>query len=218
MANNPESRNNELVVQEAGDDIFVYDLATNRMFCLNRTAAFVWQNCDGQKSVNEISRALAQSSGQIVSHDVIWLAIEELKSYELMKKAETPFSGFRTVDRRQVIKRIGLASTIALPVIAGMLVPNAANAASTCGSNCTSIADCTTAGCTNCAGTGTCGTSGTSCSIIGNPCTATGVCLGVGGGGKGPVIYSCSIPGGICGGPGSCFVTSTCTGTGTCQA
>jgi hypothetical protein len=214
MTNNPKSRNKELVVQETGDEICIYDSVTNRMFSLNPTAAFVWQNCDGQKSIAEISRALAQSSGQLVAHDVVWLAIEELKSFNLMEKAETPFDGFKTLDRRQVIKRIGLASTVALPVIAGLLAPKAASAASSCGASCINNGDCITANCPICRGFGTCGASNESCTDIGSPCTVTGFCTG---GGMIP-IYTCSIPGGICGGPGPCFVSATCNGLGTCQA
>lgn len=41
----PIARKTDLVIQEADDEVLIYDLSTNKASCLNKTAAFVWQNC-----------------------------------------------------------------------------------------------------------------------------------------------------------------------------
>lgn len=214
----PQAKTENIVVQNLQDETLIYDLSADKVFCLNPTAAFVWHNCDGHQSVAEISRALARSSRQLVAHDVIWLAIEELKSIGLMEECETPFDGFKTTSRREAIKRIGLASTIALPVIAGLLAPKAADAASgttnTCGQSCSNNSTCTTASCANCRGNGLCGgMTGNPCSNIGSPCEVGGICTNVK-----SSTFTCSVGGGTCFSFGPCSATYTCTGTGTCQA
>jgi len=51
----PESRQSGLVIQELGGEILIYDLREDKAFCLNATSALVWQACDGNKTVGEIS-------------------------------------------------------------------------------------------------------------------------------------------------------------------
>jgi hypothetical protein len=43
----PEARKDGLVIQDLPEEILVYDLNTNKAHCLNQTAAYVWQACDG---------------------------------------------------------------------------------------------------------------------------------------------------------------------------
>ena len=64
--NNPQypiARKNGLVVQEVPDEVLVYDLDTNKAHCLNKTAAAVWQSCDGKTSVPEIAKFLSSEMG-----------------------------------------------------------------------------------------------------------------------------------------------------------
>ncbi len=51
----PRARQDELVVEELSDETLVYDLKRHKANCLNRTAALVWQDCDGQTSVAQPS-------------------------------------------------------------------------------------------------------------------------------------------------------------------
>ena len=43
----PKARKENLVVQESNGEVLIYDLDTNKAFCLNETSALVWQACDG---------------------------------------------------------------------------------------------------------------------------------------------------------------------------
>ena len=51
----PLARKEGLVIQELPDEVLVYDLDRDRAHCLNQTAAFVWQRCDGRTSTVEIA-------------------------------------------------------------------------------------------------------------------------------------------------------------------
>lgn len=122
-------------MQNTDDETLVYDLAVNKAFLLNETSAFVWQNCDGRQAVSEISIALAKRNRQPINEDIVWLAIDQLKSVNLMENAGELKSKFEGLNRREVVKKIGLASMMTLPVISSLVAPTAVSAGSTCVAN-----------------------------------------------------------------------------------
>jgi len=152
----PKARKNGLVVQEVTDEVLVYDLDSNKAHCLNQSAAVVWRSCDGTRSVTEIARLVEAETGGSVNDDFVWLAIDQLAESDLLEAAVK--SSFAGQSRREVIKKIGLATMVGLPVIASLLAPQSAMAAGSCA--CVSPGDCTTqTGCpstTNCNGSGIC--------------------------------------------------------------
>ena len=145
------ARHNGIVVQEMPDEVLVYDLDSNKAHCLNSSAAQVWKSCDGTNSVADIVK---QFDGK-VTEDFVWLAIDQLNENGLLANEVAP--RFHGQSRRQVLKTIGLASMVALPVIASLVAPSNAIAATSC--NCTSNASCQGRACpstTNCNGVGLC--------------------------------------------------------------
>lgn len=180
---NPQSRRCDIVIQEIDGEVLIYDLAKNKAFCLNQTSAMIWQTCDGTNSITEISQNLSKRLRTNVNEDIVWLAVSQFKADGLLEKSteiETPFDG---MNRREIVKRIGFASMIALPVIASVVAPTAINAQSvTCGCNgnnnmnssspgcpCNSNSDC----CNN-----VCGGGGTTCAVSGGlvPGTSAACC------------------------------------------
>ena len=128
----PVARQEGLVIQEMPDEVLVFDMETNKAHCLNQTAAFVWKACDGTKSVAEIARSFGSQSGKPVEEDLIWLAIDQLSENNLLEKQIK--ADFNNQSRREVIKKIGLAAVIALPLVSSLIAPTAAHAATCTGS------------------------------------------------------------------------------------
>jgi len=154
---NPVARKSGLVIQEVPEEVLVYDVDTNKAHCLNKTAALVWQSCDGSRSVPEIAAHVSSVAGEKISDDLVWLAIDQFNSNDLLEKGIQ--AEFKGMSRRDVIKRIGLTSMVALPVIASLVAPPTALAAASC--NCNSDAECQAApnlGCPEptCNGNGQC--------------------------------------------------------------
>ncbi len=146
---NPIARKEKLVVQETAEEVLVYDLETNKAHCLNQTAAFVWKNCDGKNSVTDLANNFKLESGHNVPEDLIWLAIDQLNERNLLTKtAPAKFAG---QNRRDVLKKIGMASIVALPLIASLTAPTAALAVA-CSAG--------TRNCTGCNNGNTCTTGG----------------------------------------------------------
>src|SRR6476469_440722 len=137
---NPTARQNGLVVQEMPDEVLVYDLNSNKAHCLNQSAAFVWKSCDGTNSVEDIVRQFESNGSGKVSEDFVWLAIDQLNENGLLEGKVAP--RFAGQSRRQVLKTIGLASMVALPVIASLVAPQNALGAVSCA--CTTPQTCQT--------------------------------------------------------------------------
>lgn len=153
----PVARKQGLVVQEMPEEVLIYDLDTNKAHCLNNTAAFVWKSCNGNNSVADIAKMFESDMGKPVEEDLVWLAIEQLNDKNLLSGDLTP-TFKKGQSRRDVIKKIGFASMIALPIVASLAAPTSVLAATSC--NCPAgVGDCIaqpTCGQTCNGGTGRC--------------------------------------------------------------
>ncbi len=154
----PIARKTGLVVQEVPDEVLVYDLESNKAHCLNQSAAMIWRSCDGSNSVADIAKLVEAQAGGKVTEDFVWLAIDQLSQNNLLEKeVAVTFAGR---SRREAIKKIGMASMVAVPIIASLVAPQSALAAASC--TCVSPPSCgnsNNAGCpsrVNCNGDGLC--------------------------------------------------------------
>jgi Coenzyme PQQ synthesis protein D (PqqD) len=140
----PEARREGLVVQELSDEVLVYDRERNKAHCLNRTAALVWSHCDGNSSVAEMARAIEEETNEPVDDDLIWLGVEQLSKTHLLQENAMMPEHKTGLSRREVIRRIGLAAAVALPVVTSIVAPTAAQAANCIpsGQACTTAAQC----------------------------------------------------------------------------
>jgi hypothetical protein len=150
----PEARREGLVVQELSGEVLVYDRERDKAHCLNSTAALVWQYCDGKTPVSEIARAIEGEMQAPVDEDVIWLGVEQLNKTNLLRERTTLPGHKSGLSRREVMKRIGLAAAVALPVVTSILAPTASQAANCLpsGTGCTSGVQC----CSQLCNAGTC--------------------------------------------------------------
>ncbi len=124
----PINRQSNIVIQQLNDETLIYDLSINKAFCLNETSGIIWQMCDGTKTVADISQAVSQKLNANISEDFVWLALDQLKKDKLITNEFT--SVFAGMTRREVIRKVGFASMVALPVVASMIAPTAVNAQS----------------------------------------------------------------------------------------
>ena len=126
----PKARIGNLVVQEYSNEILIYDLSINKVFCLNETSAIVFQLCNGNNSVAGIADLMSKRLKTLVSEDLGWLVIEELKKDNLFKNKDQLNNHFNGLSRREIVKKVGLATMIALPIITSVAAPSAAIAQS----------------------------------------------------------------------------------------
>lgn len=112
-------------------EVLIYDLGEQRAFCLNETSALVWQACNGKKSVTDIGFELSGKLNSQVNEDLVWLALDQLKNENLIESEKEDFQiDFSGMSRRNVIKKVGLAAIVALPIVTSLVAPTAASAQS----------------------------------------------------------------------------------------
>ncbi|MBX7170278.1 MAG: PqqD family peptide modification chaperone [Pyrinomonadaceae bacterium] len=144
MNNKPQSRKTNVVVQEFEKEILIYDLNINKAFCLNHTSALVYELCDGKHSIAEISEKISRKLKTEVSEDFVRLALEELRKNDLLEGSADNISLLAGKNRREMIRKIGLTSMLALPLISSIIAPTAANAQSNV--TCLPVGPCLAAG------------------------------------------------------------------------
>ncbi len=150
----PQARKEGLVVQELHDEVLVYDLRTNQAHCLNKTAALVWKHSDGKTTAAEMASILRKEIGSPVDAQVVLLALDRLGRANLMDQ-QSSSERLDRVSRREVLRKIGWAAAVSLPLVTSITAPTAASAATcipesqcgpaTCGTPChtTGATDCT---------------------------------------------------------------------------
>lgn len=123
----PLTRDNSVVVQEFENETLIYDFKINKAYCLNETSTVVYRHCDGQTHFEKLKRQYNYTD------DLIYLALDELQKHNLIESEKiTHFAG---MNRRDVIKKAGLGTLAALPIISALAAPVAAQAASNCVAN-----------------------------------------------------------------------------------
>lgn len=124
----PLARQEGLIVQELPDEVLVYDASNDKAHSLNHSAALVWKHCDGKTEVADIVKIVAKELNAPVKDEFVWLALDQLEKEALLEqKAEFSLKNLG-VSRREAIKRIGLASVVALPIVTSLLNPMSAKA------------------------------------------------------------------------------------------
>jgi hypothetical protein len=137
----PRARQEELVVRELPDEMLVYDLQRHEAHCLNRTAALVWKKCDGKTTLREITRSLTKELNAPVDERLVVLALNKLAQFHLLDESETlpvPLPPeVAGLSRREMMRTLGVAAAVALPLIVSISSPTTAQAASCVTTNCT---------------------------------------------------------------------------------
>lgn len=140
----PLARMNDLVVQNLDTEILIYDLKINKVFNLNKTLKIIYEACNGKTTLDELKAKYN------FTDDLIFLALDELNRENLLEQNQPYQSPLANLSRREVIRKIGLASMIALPVISSIVAPTAAHGASLAKlfAACSSPSDCASNFCT----------------------------------------------------------------------
>lgn len=152
----PKARKSQLITKEVAREILVYDLNRDEAHCLNSTAARVWAHCDGVTTVREMKLLLADELQAPVADEVVWLALEQLRKARLLTEPllHEPLANFAQVEqmsRRALVRRLGVAAAVTVPLVTSIVAPRAAAAASClpASSPCTADAQCCSGGCVN---------------------------------------------------------------------
>jgi hypothetical protein len=127
----PRARIDGVIVRRIGDEVVVYDRKRHLAHCLNRTAALVFQNADGRRTVAGLRALLAAETGGDVHADLVWTTLERLAEAHLLD-GDLPPSRPADPSRREALQRVGRGIAVLAPIVASLIVPTPAEAANTC--------------------------------------------------------------------------------------
>ena len=146
MENKPQVRRDGIIVRELDDEILIYDIESNKAHCLNDTAALVWKQCDGQSTAAEISHRLSLQLNTNVDERVVWFALKQFSRDHLLEEKVTVPAPFIAagLNRREMVRVLGLAAVVAVPLVTSIVAPTAVQAATcrTPGQSCGTSSQC----------------------------------------------------------------------------
>jgi hypothetical protein len=153
----PRMRVQGLVVEDIPDEVLVYDLKRHKAHCLNLTAALVWRRCDGKTTASEIARRVSIQLDAPFEEEFVWLALRQLDKLHLLESSPLFPPSIAGISRRALIRNLGIAAAVAVPLVTSIVSPTPAQAST-------------------CAGHGqVCGINGLGC-CSGLACPGTNVC------------------------------------------
>src|SRR5215218_9388362 len=117
----PLARTDELVVEEVGEELLVYDQTNECAHSLGVAAARVWRACDGETSAQELSVKLEMDG------DTVTRALEELDECNLLDNGQQ-LTGMTRREATLKTAKVGAAAATA-PLIYSILAPVPALAA-----------------------------------------------------------------------------------------
>ncbi len=122
----PTRRTSGLVVKTVGDEVLVYDLDRHHAHSLNPVAAAVWRSCDGARDLPALAAAVQAELGAPVPPEAVRYAIETLGRAGLVTGPVADAG----LTRRDLMRRLGTAAAVALPLVTTITAPTAAQAQS----------------------------------------------------------------------------------------
>jgi coenzyme PQQ synthesis protein D (PqqD) len=147
MPTMPRAREAGLIVRELEEETLIYDVDTDKAHCLNQTAALIWKHCDGTSSVTQICELLSQTMETTIDEKVLWYALEQFNKDGLLEEKIEPPAALKIagMSRRQMVRTLGLAAMVAIPLVTSIVAPTAVQAGGSClpvGSPCKSNSEC----------------------------------------------------------------------------
>jgi hypothetical protein len=123
MGDAPLARSSDLIIEELGDEVLVYDTKADRGHSLSPEAAKIWNNCNGRTTAEMLSAQLG------LDPETVDRALDELTTCELLEVRPMIVADGST--RREVtmkLAKVGAAAAVA-PLILSVAAPSAHAAA-----------------------------------------------------------------------------------------
>jgi hypothetical protein len=127
---NPKAKAENLLTEEVAGELLIYDVNSNRAHCLNETAAAIWQNCNGRRSINTLAKQLFPKLEASDGQQLVALGVERLRRRRLLESSGDAAPAV-DLSRRDLLKKVAIltaAAGVAAPLVSSVIAPNAAYA------------------------------------------------------------------------------------------
>jgi hypothetical protein len=128
----PLARTEDLTIEDVDGELRVYGDRPGVGCVLNETAAIVWRNCDGKRTLKDLVAVVSEKVGTAADEDMVLIALDKLAQHGLLLSGYEPRgSQAERLSRRRFFGRAGIvgATAIAAPVVYSAVAPSMALAA-----------------------------------------------------------------------------------------
>ena len=124
----PRARTNRLVTRDLGDELLVYDLERHKAYCLNQVAMQVFRHCDGETTILDMALRIGNALGMPVDEQAVRLGVLRLEKAHLL---DSPVAQILDISRRELLRTLGRAAAVVVPLVTAITVPTSAQAQAT---------------------------------------------------------------------------------------
>jgi len=133
----PRAKSDGLLTEQLEDELIVFDKEHDRGHCLNRTAALVWRNADGKRTIADLAALLRSELDPLADEDLVFHALDRLDSARLLAEPLGRSNVDMRTSRRNFVAKVGFVgvASLLLPLVTSITAPAPAQAQSCgCGS------------------------------------------------------------------------------------
>ena len=110
----PKARVEDILFQEAGDELLVFDKKSHQAHCLNKLAGLVWRHCDGQRSFDDLARIVRQQSEVPADSQRSPWPCKNWHARNCSKQAVSQSRGNGSIPGGRLAARVGIGAAAAL--------------------------------------------------------------------------------------------------------
>ena len=114
---NPVARKGDIFAENLPEEVILYDKTNNKVHCLNKTAAAIWESCDGTRTVDDLAHIVKAKSGAPSDRKLVLLALEELERADLLEAGSGVVSDAAFASRREALGKMVMAGSALVATI-----------------------------------------------------------------------------------------------------
>ena len=101
-----------------GDELVVFNAATNTASCLNKVTATVWDACDGSNDIESLLTIVRDAGYQDATTPLVKLAIDQLSQAGLLEYSdEINEVNYKGLKRREMLSLLSKSAAAVLPIV-----------------------------------------------------------------------------------------------------
>jgi len=113
----PVARRTNIFVENLPEEVVLYDKTNHKVHCLSRSAAAVWESCDGTRSADDLAHIVETKAGAPADRKLVLQALEELDKAGLLEIGGGTVMDARFTSRREAVGKIAMAGTALVATI-----------------------------------------------------------------------------------------------------
>jgi hypothetical protein len=125
---NPLARRSDLFAENLPEEVVLYDKTNNKVHCLNKVAATVWESCDGTRTVDDLAHMVEAKFGARSDRKLVLQALAELEKAGLLEAGSGIDSEVESTSRREAVGKLVMAgSALVATIVASAPAAHASN-------------------------------------------------------------------------------------------